>query len=208
MLDRFYLIIDSTRHLEAFLNEGLRCVQLRIKDCVTAEQQTGIRSEIRHARQLCDQFDCQLIINDYWQIAIDEGCDAVHLGQEDLDTADIEQLKRNGIKYGLSTHDKAELARAMALAPDYIALGPIHATLLKKMPWRPQGLEKLTRWKKAIGSTPLVAIGGFTPERAMAAFEHGADSVCVVTDVVQHSDPVERVKQWLSLTRETPTQTL
>ena len=141
-----------------------------------------------------------MIINDYWQIAIDEGCDAVHLGQEDLDTADIEQIKQRGIKYGLSTHDKAELARALALKPDYIALGPIYATLLKKMPWRPQGLEKLARWKSAIGSTPLVAIGGFTPDRALAAYEHGADSVCVVTDVAQHNDPVERVKQWLSLT--------
>ena len=100
----------------------------------------------------------------------------------------------------MSTHDKAELARALALKPDYIALGPIYATLLKKMPWRPQGLEKLARWKSAIGSTPLVAIGGFTPDRAMAAYEHGADSVCVVTDVAQHNDPVERVKQWLSLT--------
>ena len=200
MLDRFYLIVDSTQHLQAFLDEGLGTVQLRIKDCSTAEQEASIRSEIQFAKRLCDQFDCQLIINDYWQIAIDEGCDAVHLGQEDLDTADIEQIKQRGIKYGLSTHDKAELARALALKPDYIALGPIYATLLKKMPWRPQGLEKLVRWKSAIGSTPLVAIGGFTPDRAMAAYEHGADSVCVVTDVAQHNDPVERVKQWLSLT--------
>ena len=200
MLDRFYLIVDSTQHLQAFLDEGLRTVQLRIKDCSTAEQEASIRSEIRLAKKLCDQFDCQLIINDYWKIAIDEGCDAVHLGQEDLDTADIEQIKQRGIKYGLSTHDKAELARALALKPDYIALGPIYATLLKKMPWRPQGLEKLARWKRTIGSTPLVAIGGFTPDRAMAAYEHGADSVCVVTDVAQHNDPVVRVKHWLSLT--------
>jgi len=200
MLDRFYLIVDSTQHLQAFLDEGLRTVQLRIKDCSTAEQEASIRSEIRLAKKLCDRFDCQLIINDYWKIAIDEGCDAVHLGQEDLDTADIEQIKQRGIKYGLSTHDKAELARALALKPDYIALGPIYATLLKKMPWRPQGLEKLARWKIAIGSTPLVAIGGFTPDRAMAAYEHGADSVCVVTDVAQHNDPVVRVKHWLSLT--------
>ncbi len=205
MLDRFYLIVDSTSHLQLFLNEGLRCVQLRIKDCSTSQHQDTIRQEIRRAKSLCDQYGCQLIINDYWQMAIEEGCDAVHLGQEDMDTADIEQLKQAGLKIGLSTHDKAELARALALSPDYIALGPIYATLLKKMPWRPQGLEKLARWKKAIGTTPLVAIGGFTPERAMGAFEHGADSVCVVTDVVQNENPVERVKQWLCLTN-TPKQ--
>lgn len=200
MLDRFYLIVDSTTNLELFLKEGLRCVQLRIKDCSTEQHQNAIRHDIRQAKSLCDQYACQLIINDYWQMAIDEGCDAVHLGQEDIDTVDIALIKKAGLKLGMSTHDKAELSRALALSPDYIALGPIYATLLKQMPWRPQGLEKLARWKQAIGSTPLVAIGGFTPERAIGAFEHGADSVCVVTDVVQHSDPVERVKQWLSIT--------
>ena len=68
------------------------------------------------------------------------------------------------------------------------------------MPWHPQGLEKSGRWKKAVVTTPLVAIGGFTSERAMGAFEHGADSVCVVTDIVQNRNPGARVKQWHSLT--------
>lgn len=196
MLSRFYLIVDSTQHLQSYIDLGVRCVQLRIKD---AGVET-VREEIRRAKLLCEVASCTLIINDYWQLAIDEGCDAVHLGQEDLHTADIRQLKMAGMRIGISTHDRAELQIALSHTPDYIALGPIYATLLKKMPWRPQGLEKLARWKESIGDIPLVAIGGFTPERATGAFEHGADSVCVVTDVAQNSDPRARVTEWLKVT--------
>ena len=193
LLDRFYLIIDTTDRLESFLQAGVRCIQLRIKDKSVDE----CRAEIRVAKKLCNQFSCRLIINDYWQLALEEGCDCVHLGQEDLTGADISALKKQQIKIGISTHDKAELAIALSKQPDYIALGPIYATLLKKMPWRPQGLDKLQRWKNAIGNIPLVAIGGFTPDRAAGAFDHGADSVCVVTDVLQHDNPVQRSKEWL-----------
>ena len=193
LLQRFYLIVDSTENLESLLNAGVRCVQLRVKD----KSMDEVRTEIKTAKTLCAQHQCQLIVNDYWQLAIEEGCDAIHLGQEDLSGADVAQIKNAQIKLGISTHDKAELAIALSHEPDYIALGPIYATLLKKMKWRPQGLEKLQRWKNAIGDIPLVAIGGFTPERAASAFEHGADSVCVVTDILQHSNPVERVQEWL-----------
>ena len=193
LLQRFYLIVDSTENLESFLNAGVRCVQLRVKD----KSMDEVRTEIKTAKTLCARHQCQLIVNDYWQLAIEEGCDAIHLGQEDLSGADVAQIKNAQIKIGISTHDKAELAIALSHEPDYIALGPIYATLLKKMKWRPQGLEKLQRWNNAIGDIPLVAIGGFTPERAASAFEHGADSVCVVTDILQHSSPVERVQEWL-----------
>ena len=193
LLQRFYLIVDSTENLESFLNAGVRCVQLRVKD----KSMDEVRTEIKTAKTLCARHQCQLIVNDYWQLAIEEGCDAIHLGQEDLSGADVAQIKNAQIKIGISTHDKAELAIALSHEPDYIALGPIYATLLKKMKWRPQGLEKLQRWKNAVGDIPLVAIGGFTPERAASAFEHGADSVCVVTDILQHSNPVERVQEWL-----------
>ena len=198
MLDRFYLIVGDTDRLAEFLEAGVRCVQLRVKDNSLAH----CRREIRRAKELCETADCSLIINDHWQLALEEGCQAIHLGQEDLQSASIDIIKTAGIRFGISTHDRAELAIALSHSPDYIALGPIYATLLKKMPWRPQGLEKLARWKASIGDTPLVAIGGFTPERAAGAFEHDADSVCVVTDVATHADPVTRVRQWLSTTRQ------
>jgi thiamine-phosphate pyrophosphorylase len=195
MIAPFYLITDDLESLAEFLPLGLKCVQLRIKN----QSESTIKLAIRDAKVLCDIYQCQLIINDYWQLAIDEGCNAIHLGQEDLDTANIPAIRSAGIRYGVSTHDRTELQRALDLAPDYIALGPVYQTLLKKMPWRPQGLEKLTRWKSRIGDIPLVAIGGLTPERAEGVFKAGANSVCVVTDVKTHSDPAKRVEEWLAL---------
>lgn len=97
----------------------------------------------------------------------------------------------------MSTHDDAELQRALALRPDYIALGPIYPTLLKQMPWAPQGLARITEWKLRIGGLPLVAIGGLTVERLPGVFAAGADSAAVVTDIVRHRDPEARTREWL-----------
>lgn len=198
MFPRFYLIVDNIDSLAQFLPLGIKCVQLRMKNATPHD----LRFAVRAAKQLCDEHQCQLIINDYWKLAIDEGCNAIHLGQEDLDSADMLAIQDAGLFYGISTHDKKELNRALELTPNYIALGPIYQTLLKKMPWRPQGLEKITRWKLLVGDIPLVAIGGLTPERAKGVFESGADSICVVTDVQQHENPAIRVKQWLELVDE------
>ncbi len=200
MLDPFYLIVDSCQWLQRLLPLGVKLVQLRAKDLSDAEA----RTEIAQAKALCAQHGAQLVVNDYWQAALDLGCDYVHLGQEDLETADVAALKKAGIRLGLSTHNEAELARALECAPDYIALGPIYPTILKKMPWAPQGLEKITLWKHKIGTIPLVAIGGFTIERASGAFQAGADSVAVVTDVTLNADPEQRVRDWLRLRIDSP----
>jgi len=141
----------------------------------------------------------QLVVNDYWRLALATGCDFVHLGQGDLDAADIPALRRAGVRLGISTHDDNELARALALRPAYVALGPIYPTLLKVMPWRPQGLARIGEWKRRIGSLPLIAIGGLTPERLAGVFAAGADVAAVVTDIVQAADPEGRVRQWLAV---------
>lgn len=196
-LDRFYPIFDSADWMERLVPLGIKLVQLRIKD-VSADV---VYSHIERAKSICAQHDCTLIINDYWQAAIDAGCDYVHLGQEDLDTADIAAIRAAGLRLGISTHDKAELKRAMALAPDYIALGPIYPTILKKMKWREQGIAKLTTWRSLIGTTPLVAIGGMSVSRAAGAFEAGADVVAAVTDITLNESPENRVRAWLEATR-------
>lgn len=196
MLDPFYLIVDDVKWLPRFLPLGLKLVQLRIKDQPEAE----LRRQIAEAKTLCADAGCQLIVNDYWQIALDLGCDYVHLGQEDLDEADVDAIRAGGIQLGVSTHDDAELERALALKPDYVALGPVYHTILKAMKWAPQGVEKVTGWKQRVGNVPLVAIGGLTVERAPAVFEAGADSISVVTDVLLADSPEARLTEWLELT--------
>ena len=192
MLDRFYLVVDDAAWLERLLPHGVRLAQLRVKDLPEPE----LRSQIRRARDLCAAAGAQLVVNDHWRQAIDEGCDYVHLGQGDLDGADLGAIRRAGLRLGVSTHDDAELERALATGPDYVALGPIFPTLLKQMPWAPQGLARIAFWKQRIGAVPLVAIGGLTPERARAALEAGADSAAVVTDVLRHADPEARARAW------------
>jgi thiamine-phosphate pyrophosphorylase len=157
-----------------------------------------VRSEIRKAKGLCSRAGAQLIVNDYWALAMAEGCDFVHLGQGDLDTADVPALRRAGIRIGISTHDDTEFARALTLQPAYVALGPIYPTLLKVMPWPPQGLERITEWKRRVGKTPLVAIGGLTVERLPGVFDAGADIAAVVTDIVRSPDPEARAREWLA----------
>ncbi|MDX8480774.1 thiamine phosphate synthase [Mesorhizobium sp. VK24D] len=197
-LDPFYVIVDSAAWVERLVPLGVRLVQLRIKNM----DEDGLRAEIRKAKALCARHDCQLIVNDHWRLAIEERCDFVHLGQEDLQTASLPQIREAGIRLGLSTHDHAELQTAMAARPDYVALGPVYPTILKKMKWAPQGLERLRAWKDAVAPTPLVAIGGLNPERLGGVFEAGADSAAVVTDITLNPDPEARTREWIEKTEE------
>ena len=196
-LDPFYLIVDSAEWIERLVPLGVKLVQLRMKDCGDAD----LRGAIRRAKTVCAVHDCQLIVNDFWREAIDEGCDFVHLGQEDLAEADIAAIRAAGLKLGLSTHDEAELETALKAEPDYVALGPVWPTILKTMKWAPQGLEKLRDWKTRIGSLPLVAIGGINIERIGSVFAHGAGSAAVVTDITLNADPDTRVREWIEHTR-------
>ncbi|GAB4365851.1 MAG: thiamine phosphate synthase [Kiloniellaceae bacterium] len=196
-LDPFYPIVDSSDWLRRLLPSGIKLVQLRLKNL----SDDNIRREVRVAKALCQAAGCQLILNDYWRTAIDAGCDYVHLGQEDLDGADLGAIRRAGIRLGVSTHDDGELERALALQPDYVALGPVYPTVLKQMKWAPQGLARVGEWKRRIGAIPLVAIGGLTVERAPAVLAAGADVVSVVTDITRNADPEARTRAWLAATR-------
>ncbi len=113
----------------------------------------------------------------------------------------VQTLRRAGVRIGLSTHDDAELERALSFDPAYVALGPVYPTLLKKMPWAPQGLARLTNWKARIGHTPLVAIGGLTIDRLPGVFAAGADSAAVVTNLLQAENPEARTRDWIAATR-------
>ncbi|WP_421700158.1 thiamine phosphate synthase [Ancylobacter sp.] len=196
-LDPFYLIVDRASWLPRLLPQGVKLLQLRAKDMDEAE----LRREIATAREVCARYGAQLIVNDYWKLAIELGCDFVHLGQEDLAEADVPAMRRAGLKLGISTHDEAELEAALLAGPDYVALGPVYPTILKKMRWAPQGLERVTQWKKRIGDLPLVGIGGLTIERAPGVRQAGADSLAVVTDILLNANPEARAREWVLATR-------
>ncbi len=194
-LDPFYPIVPDTAWLARLLGQGVRLIQLRLKDAGAKR----IASEIAEALALCRAQGCELVVNDYWEEAIRAGAGFVHLGQDDLASADLAAIKRAGLKLGVSTHSPEELATALRAEPDYVALGPIYETKLKAMPWAPQGLGAIAEWRAKI-ACPLVAIGGITLERAAPVFAAGADSIAVVTDIVTNLNPEARAREWLAAT--------
>jgi thiamine-phosphate pyrophosphorylase len=196
-LDRFYPIFDHPDWLKRMLPLGVRLTQLRTKD----KSESELRLAIAEARDLCRAYGAVLVVNDHWRLAIDLGCEWIHLGQEDLDSADIPAIRKAGIKIGMSTHDHAELERALKLTPDYIAFGPIYPTILKQMKWHEQGLERLAEWRRLVGKTPLVGIGGMSVDRAAGVFAAGADIVSVATDITLNASPEARLREWIEVTR-------
>jgi len=193
MLDRFYPIVPDAAWVQRIVPLGVKTLQLRVKGAGLDH----VRGEIARSLTVCASHGCQLIVNDYWREAIDLGAEFVHLGQEDLAEADLPAIRKAGIKFGISTHTPEELRIALDAGPDHVALGPIYETTLKAMKYPPQGLDRIREWKTRI-ACPLVAIGGITLERAPAVFQAGADSIAVVTDIVGHSQPEQRVSDWLT----------
>ena len=207
-LPAVYPIVDSAEWVERLAGAGARLIQLRIKE----RDEHFLRAEIRKALTAAHRHKAALVVNDYWHLALEEGATWLHLGQEDMVQADLAAIRRAGIRLGLSTHDEAELALALAAAPDYIALGPIFPTTVKVLKFSPQGIERISQWKQWIADfihaeappgmlmPALVAIGGITLDRARLCLDAGADSVAVVTDIVHAADPEARCRDWLAAT--------
>jgi len=171
-----YAITDQpARVAELAASTAFAHVQLRIKH-PDASLKGAIEQALQHG-------PAQLWINDHWQLALDCGARALHLGQEDwaaLPAAARARLLQPDVRLGLSSHSLWELARARGLAPHYIACGPIWATTTKQMPWQPQGLDNLAWWVRMAGG-PVVGIGGITTrERLQAAQATGAAALCLV----------------------------
>src|SRR4051812_17526927 len=196
--DRFYPVVDSVAWVARLAALGVGTVQLRAKNLNDSEALQMVSDALAVTRDT----KTKLVVNDYWRAAVGAGAKHLHLGQEDLVDADLKAIREAGLTLGLSTHDDEELENALRAKPDYIALGPIFPTTLKSMRFAPQGIAKLTEWKRRIGNIPLVAIGGIKMEQAADIFAAGADSIAVVSDVTQNSDPDARVRAWLQIHAE------
>jgi len=188
-----YPVVDSVDWIARLLDWGVSTLQLRIKD----PQATDLEQQILQAIELGRRYQARLFINDYWQLAIKHGAYGVHLGQEDIQTADLDALRQAGLRLGISTHDAAELAEALALKPSYVALGHIFPTQTKEMPSQPQGLINLAAAVKQAGSTPTVAIGGISEERVADILATGVGSVALVSAISKASDPEQATKRLL-----------
>ena len=198
----FYPVAPTAAWVERLLGWGVRTIQLRIKaaDHTPADIAVEVKAAVDAGKAVPG---AQVFINDHWQLALSAGAYGVHLGQEDLDSADIEALRRAGIRLGLSTHTPEELARAKAVQPSYLAIGPIYPTTLKVMPYEPVGLARLALWAKQAAPYPVVAIGGISLDRMPGVLACGVDGVAVVSAVTLADDPQQAALDGLRLIRKT-----
>lgn len=181
-----YAVVGSSRWVRRCVRLGVDTVQLRIKD-VGGE---ALRAAVDESVAATRGSGTRLFVNDYWREAIRAGAYGVHLGQEDLDSADLGAIADAGVRLGVSTHSYHEIARAHAVAPSYIAIGPIYATTTKPMKFAPQGVDRLRRWVRLLAPLyPLTAIGGIDIDRAPGVAATGVGSLAVVRAITEAADP-------------------
>jgi len=196
-----YPVIDSLYWLQRLLPLGLNIIQLRVKNLSGDE----LSATIKAAVALASDYQTRLFINDYWQLAIEHGAYGVHIGQEDLAAADLQQIRQAGLRLGISTHGCYEFLLAQQLQPSYLAIGAIFPTKTKDMTGQIQGLENLTQiltlnqGDSAQTKIPVVAIGGINITRAPQVIATGVDSIAVVTAITEAPDPEQAVAALVSL---------
>lgn len=190
-----YPVVDSVAWIERLLAAGVKTIQLRIKD----KKDDEVEADIIAAVALGRRYDARLFINDYWRLAIKHQAYGVHLGQEDLESTELELIRAAGLRLGVSTHDDMEIDVALAARPSYIALGHVFPTQTKQMPSAPQGLEQLASHIERLADYPTVAIGGISLERAPAVLATGVGSIAVVSAITQADDWQAATAQLLQL---------
>ena len=188
-----YPVVDSSEWVQTLLSLGVKTIQLRIKN----KSRQVLESEIQKSIQYAKKFEARLFINDYWELAIAHGAYGVHLGQEDLETANINRIREAGLRLGISTHCYYEVARAHTFKPSYLACGPIFPTTSKIMPFTPQGLTNLQRWHKTLSSYSLVAIGGINTTNIQPVLATKVSGVAMISAITQSDDPIQQTKTLL-----------
>ncbi|MEN9863709.1 MAG: hypothetical protein RLZZ601_1473 [Pseudomonadota bacterium] len=186
-----YAVMPDADWVKRMVEAEVPTVQLRLK----SEDKKLIKKQIRESVDAVQGSRTLLFINDYWQEAIEAGAYGIHLGQEDLETADLDAIRSAGLRLGLSTHGYAEMVYADRFCPSYIAMGAVFPTNLKKMATAPQGLGRLYKYAQLMNHYPLVAIGGIDESSIHAVAQSGVGSVAVVRAINGASDPKAAVKR-------------
>lgn len=193
-----YPIVDEAAWLETLLPLGITTIQLRIKD----KQERLLEEEIKRAIAIANQWNARLFINDYWELALRYGAYGVHLGQEDLKTADLKRIQEAGLRLGISTHTGAEIIDTTEIIrASYIACGPVFPTTTKVMPYSPVGLLQLEAWRRGL-NVRTVAIGGITLGRMPGIVATGVDGIAMISAITKAENPVSATRELLRVMRE------
>ena len=187
---RLYTFVDTAylrgRSPEVVAQElcdgGSDLVQLRAKSSSVEE----IRQMAESIVPITQRAGVGLVINDHPRIAAEVGAELCHLGQEDLEIAELGNQSERFDRIGLSTHAPEQAQRAIALRPAYIAIGPVYATGTKPSA-RPVTLDYV-RWAAANVKIPWFAIGGINLANIDEVLAAGAQRICVVSAILNAPD--------------------
>lgn len=197
-----YPVVDSVLWVQRLLDFGVKTIQLRLKagewDSLSDDKTAMVKTAVKQAIDLGRRYNARLFVNDYWQLAIDYDAYGVHLGQEDIQTASLDDIAKAGLRLGISTHNRAEIETALAIRPSYIALGHVFVTQTKQMPSSPQGLNALAEQVAKLGDYPTVAIGGISIEKVPKVLATGVPSIAVVSAITKASNWQQATHQLLS----------
>jgi len=193
-----YAVLPDANWIARSVELEIPTVQLRLK----SEDKKAIEREVKAAVKAVDGSDTLLFINDHWQDAINAGAYGVHLGQEDMVDAPLEAIKSAGLRLGLSSHGYAEMIKAHAAQPSYLALGAVFPTTLKRMATAPQGLGRLGMYARLMRGQSLVAIGGIDLPSLPAVMQTGVGSAAFVRAITAADnlpEAVANLKQCMDL---------
>lgn len=179
-----YPVVDRAYKLRPLYEVGITTAQLRVKD-MSGDR---LEKEVIEAIAISKAFDARFFLNDFWELGIKHKAYGIHLGQEDIQEADVEAIYSADIRLGISTHTTDEIAIAMAFEPSYLAIGPIYETTSKKMVYTPVGIEDLKRWARDV-DYPIVAIGGINIDNIQGvALTKAANGIAMISDVLEEGE--------------------
>ena len=193
-----YPIVDNSYLVELMFKNGVKTVQLRIKNA----EKSHLRDEIEKSVQISKKYlNSQFFVNDEWELAIECGVFGVHLGQEDVENLlpeNIEQIYKSGLRLGISTHNWEEINHALKFNPSYLAIGPIFPTKSKDLPYECHGVDGFKKIREKLDYT-LVAIAGINLENGVDLIKAGANGIAIMSDITKHSNPERRVRDWIEI---------
>lgn len=194
-----YAVVPTAEWVRRLADLNVPVVQLRDKLQDPDAAARGIAVAVRAVEGKATK----LFINDHWKLAIEHGAYGVHLGQEDIETADLNAIRNAGLRLGTSTHGYYEMLRAHACRPSYMALGAVYPTATKRMPTCPQGLRRLKHYVRLMSPHyPLVAIGGIDRSRLEDVWATGVDGAAVLRAIVDAADYRAAATELLAQTPE------
>lgn len=189
-----YAVMPSAAWIEKLVPLKVPTVQLRFK----SDDPAAVKAEVVRAANAAKGQSSRLFINDHWRVAIDHhaacggdsGIYGIHLGQEDLDAADLDAIRASGLRLGVSTHGYAEMLRVAAIGPSYLALGAIFPTTTKVMPTQPQGIGRFQSYVALMQPVipSLVGIGGVNAGNMREVLAVGVGSAAVVRAITEADD--------------------